>query len=88
MKQLLLSLAVFASLVGCTDATRSRIFNYGTRNRVELFSGGQKIREWHTTGKIASEEHSDGYYFRAEETGGLVTVSGNVVVTALKDGEN
>lgn len=55
---------------------------------MELFSGGKRVGVWHTTGKIQSEEHSDGYYFESEETKGLITVSGNIVVTALDKGQN
>ncbi len=71
-----------------TDAWKARVFNYCTRNRVELYSGGKCVGTWHTTGKIQNEDYSDGYYFKSEETDGLVTVSGNVVVTALKEGQN
>lgn len=71
-----------------TDAWKARTFNYCTRNKVEMYSGGKKIGTWHTTGKIQSEEHSDGYYFKSEETEGLITVTGDIIVTALKEGQN
>lgn len=70
-------------LVGCTDAKYDRTFNFGTKFRVEMYSGGELVRTWISTGKISSEQDSDGYYFRDSETENLVTVSGDVVITAL-----
>jgi hypothetical protein len=82
MKRILcLTCLVFA--LGCTDAEWDRTLNYGTHFKIEMYSGGKLVREWTSTGKIDSEKHSDGYYFRDKETGKLVTVSGDVVITAL-----
>lgn len=82
MRKLIL-LAIVLLFAGCTDAEWDRTFNYGARNRVEMYSGGKLIKTYHTTGKIQSENGSDGYYFRAEETNGLVTVSGDVIITEM-----
>lgn len=77
-----LVLTLFFSL-GCTDAAYDRTFNFGTKFKVEMYSGGVLVREWVSTGKISSEQHSDGYFFRDSVTKNLVTVSGDVVITAL-----
>lgn len=84
----LLSLAfilgcLLASLVGCTDAGQARFFALGQKHRVELYSGGQLVRSWTSTGKVFSEENSDGYYFMDQDTGVLVRVTGDLVVTPI-----
>jgi hypothetical protein len=71
---------VFASLAGCTDASRSQIAAYGSSFRVTLYSGGEAVRTWKSTGKVLTEEQSDGWYFTDAVTGKLVLVSGDVVV--------
>lgn len=48
-----------------------------------MYSGGQKVREWTSTGKVLSESQSDGYYFEDSETGKLIEVAGDVVITKL-----
>jgi hypothetical protein len=81
MKYILILLLI--SLIGCTDAGRAKIGGYGDKFKVEMYSGGQKVREWTSTGKVLSEEGSDGYYFNDSETGKLIEVSGDVVITKL-----
>lgn len=76
----LLSLAT----CGCTDAERSSIAAYGAEHSVELWSGGQKVREWTSTGKVFSEENSDGYYFMDKKTGKQVLVTGDLVITPIE----
>lgn len=82
MKTLITLLAV-TMLIGCTDAERSKLGGYGDKFKVEMYSGGQKVREWTSSGKVISEEGSDGYYFNDSETGKLIEVSGDVVITKL-----
>ena len=36
---------------------------------------------WISSGKVATEEGSDGYYFMDSATGKLVRISGNVIIT-------
>jgi hypothetical protein len=81
MKYILILLLI--SLIGCTDAGRAKFGGYGDKFKVEMYSGGQKVREWTSTGKVLSEEGSDGYYFNDSETGKLIEVSGDVVITKL-----
>ena len=72
-----------AALLSCTDATRSKIGGYGDEHKVELYSGGVKVGEWISSGKVKSEGGSDGYYFSDKVTGKLMKVSGSVVITRL-----
>ena len=69
---------------GCTDAEVSRAMAYGDPQRVRLFSGGVLIGEWTTTGTVLNEGASDGYVFTDGETGQMVRVSGEVIITLVK----
>ncbi len=73
-----------ASLAGCTDAEKAKYGGYDKPYRVEVLSGGQVVRTYTTTGKVLSEEHSDGYYFTDAATGELVELSGQVIITQLR----
>jgi len=66
--------------VGCTDATFSKVTSYNTTFKISLFSGGQLVREYHSTGRVESEEHTDGWFFVNKETGKLVRVSGTISI--------
>ena len=81
MSVLTLICASFA--VGCSNADPASLTAYGDEHRVELYSGGQKVREWQSTGKVFSEENSNGFYFKDAESGQLVRVTGDVIVTPL-----
>jgi hypothetical protein len=80
MKLIALSIAVL-TLAGCTDSMRSKWGGLGNSFKVEMYSGGQLVRSWVSTGKVLSETNSDGYYFKDKETGKLVEVAGDVVIT-------
>lgn len=67
------------SLVGCTNAGRSKFTAFGD-NTVIMYSGGKEIRRWKSDGYVFNEGESDGFYFRDKETGRLVRVSGDVVI--------
>lgn len=66
-----------------TDASRSKLTGYGDEYKVEMYSGGQKVREWTASGKVISEQGSDGYYFNDKATSKLIEVAGDVVITQL-----
>lgn len=78
-----LCVALLAS--GCTDAAMSQIYAVGSKHLVELYSGGVKVREWVSTGKVLTEDGSDGYYFRDSKTDQLVRVSGDLVITPISE---
>jgi hypothetical protein len=81
MKYIALALLGLSILLnGCTSASRAKLFAYGSHHKIILYSGGVPVREWHSSGAISNENHSDGYYFQDDHTGRLVSVSGTVVI--------
>lgn len=85
MKRFLALIAVVALLAvaGCTDAERASWSAYGNTFRVTLYSGGQPVRTWISSGKVLSETSSDGWLFMDSETKRLVRVSGDSVVEQI-----
>jgi hypothetical protein len=79
------ALAVGTALLGgCTDAEKAALSNLGEPAKVQVYSGGKKIYEGVSSGKIQNESNSDGYYFNdkcIEGDNKLVEVSGDVVIT-------
>ena len=76
----LTALASLMAISGCSDAEVSRNTSLGHEFNVTLYSGGRAVKAWHSTGKVETEEKSDGWFFRDKATGKLVRVSGNVTV--------
>ena len=72
-------LTIMATMVSCTDAEKSKLGGYGDTFTVKVL-GPDTIITYHSTGKVISEEHSDGYYFTNAATGKLVEVSGNIII--------
>jgi hypothetical protein len=68
-------------LSGCTAADRAQIFAYGTPGHIKCYSGGQLIYEGGSVGKISAEDQSSGWYFQEKQTGRLMRVSGDCVIT-------
>lgn len=81
MKQVLVLAVVALSMMmtSCTDATMSKVGGYGDTFTVKVL-GPDTVITYHSTGKVISEEHSDGYYFTNVATGKLVEVSGTVII--------
>ncbi len=78
IKTLLLTATILAA--GCTDAAWNRQWSYNTPHKITLYSGGQKVGEWTSTGKPMSIAESDGWMFTDQTTGRLVIVTGTVVL--------
>lgn len=68
-------------LVGCTDARMSKLTNLGNSAKIKCYSGGMVIYDGESTGKVKSEETSDGYFFKEKGTGRLLEVSGNCIIS-------
>lgn len=86
MKKITIIVAFIAATltIGCTDATKAQFGGYGSKYKVTLYGASpDPIREWVSTGKVATEEGSDGWFFMDSKTNKLVRVSGNVVVEEL-----
>ena len=69
---------------GCTDRNIAKMQAYGGSAKIECYSGTKLIYKGQSTGKISSEEHSDGYSFVDKKTGKLTEVSGNCVITYIE----
>ena len=80
MKTFLIVIALL-TLSACTDATMGKFSSLGSSAKVECWSGTTLIYSGHSTGKVSSEANSDGYYFKDKETGNMMEVSGNCVIT-------
>jgi len=86
MKKLfIISIVALSFLTSCRDSTLAQYSALGEKQLVELYSGGKLVRTWVSTGKVATEKNSDGYYFEDSKSGKLVRVSGEVVITSIGD---
>ena len=85
MKKFALILFCFL-VIGCTSAQRSKYASLGQPHTVELYSGGQMVRSWTSTGVVLNEPDSDGFFFTDSETDVLVRVSGDLVLTPVTHG--
>ena len=80
MKKILITALVLATaMTSCTDAEKSKLGGYGDTFTVKVL-GPDTVITYHSTGKVISEDKSDGYYFTNAATGKLVEVSGNVII--------
>lgn len=76
------------AIAGCSDAQRSvALDGWAQHHKVEVFSGGKAVATFVSTGKVATEERTDGWYFRDAKTKKPVRVSGTVVITVLTEDE-
>lgn len=69
-----------ATLVGCTQAQCSQVTSYGSKAKIECYSGGKLVYSGISTGKVSTEGNSDGWFFREEGTGDLIRVSADCIV--------
>lgn len=83
MKKIALIAFVFAALlVSCTDAKMAKLGGLGDEFTVELVNcDGSVSHSWTSSGKVSSEEGSDGYYFKDKDSGKLIEVTGNLIIT-------
>lgn len=83
MRKIILIIFATAIITSCTDATISQFGALNDEHKIEMYSGGVKVKEWISTGKVNSVDGSDGYFFRDKECQCNVEVSGDVVVTRI-----
>lgn len=79
MKTLILIL-VTVTLTGCTQAEMRNMTTIGTPGVIKCYSGGKLIYEGASTGKIGTEQGSDGWQFVDAKTNKFVRVSGDCVI--------
>jgi hypothetical protein len=68
---------------GFGAAGMSKFGSIGRSHKIEMYSGGVKVREWISDGRVENEESSDGFYFCEKSSGVLVRVSGDIVITQM-----
>lgn len=73
-------LGFITMLSGCTDAKMKQLTSLGSPGEIVCFSGGQEIYKGTSTGKISTEQGSDGWYFQDKSTGKLIRVSGDCII--------
>lgn len=71
---------LFFLLSSCTNAECAQVSSLGAPGHVRCYSGGTLIYEGTSTGKILTEEHSDGWYFEDVKTRRLVRVSADCII--------
>jgi len=82
-KRTLLTASALCALLcvsGCTDGFKGKISAYGGSASIKCYSAEKLIYEGESTGKVASEANSDGYFFVDKADGKLKEVSGNCVI--------
>ena len=84
MKKFIGFLIIASFLFSCTDAKRAKFGGLGDEFKVELVNcDGSVTKSWISTGKVSSEQNSDGYYFKDKDTGKLIEVTGTLIITKL-----
>jgi hypothetical protein len=73
-------ITLFMLLIACSDTEIAQLTAIGEPGHITCYSGGQVIFEGDSTGKIATEEQSDGWKFMDAATGRLVRVSGDCLI--------
>lgn len=75
-------LALGVSLTACTDAQQAKFGGFGDKFKVEMINcDGTVSHAWISSGKVLSEQGSDGYYFNDDSTGQLIEVTGRLIIT-------
>ena len=89
MKKLLLLSFILFFAFSCSDAQKAKREGRGSEFRIEMLNcDGAVARSWISTGKVRSEQNSDGYYFMDKATGLLVEVTGNIIITQIPNSDN
>tara|TARA_B100001029_G_scaffold169675_1_gene164795 strand:- start:416 stop:673 length:258 start_codon:yes stop_codon:yes gene_type:complete len=76
---LLAQLTVLLFLCGCTDGLIGKIKSYGKGALIICYSGGKEIYKGESTGKVLSEQSSDGYYFVDKKSGAMMEIAADCV---------
>ena len=89
MKKLLFISFILFFAFSCSDAQKAKRLGRGSEFRIEMLNcDGTVARSWISTGKVRSEQKSDGYYFMDKATGLLVEVTGNIIITQIPNSDN
>lgn len=76
-------LTLIVGLAACSNADMAQLGAVGKPADIVCYSGGKVILQDRSTGKIASEDRSDGWYYQSAKAfpGKLVRVSGQCIVS-------
>ena len=86
MKKLIFISFILFFAFSCSDAQKARREGRGSEFRIEMLNcDGAVARSWISTGKVRSEQNSDGYYFMDKATGLLVEVTGSIIITQIPE---
>lgn len=80
MNKALIAVVVALTLTACTDAKMKQLTTLGEPGEIVCYSGTLEIYKGKSTGKISTEQGSDGWYFQESGTGKLIRVSGACVI--------
>ena len=78
-RDLLLVLLLWVLFVGCTDARMNKFKTFGDERHVVCWSGGKVILDTYSTGRVLSEDGSNGYYFEERGSGEFIEVDADCV---------
>jgi hypothetical protein len=88
MKKIFLLVILMVTLISCRDSGTAQLFALGDDCKVELINAdGSVTYSWISSGKVATEGGSDGYYFMDKTTEKLIRVSGNLIITIAEPKE-
>ena len=73
-------MTLLLTLLACTDTERASWKAVGEPGHITCYSGGQVIFDGQSTGKIETENQSDGWKFMDAKNNRLVRVSGDCVI--------
>jgi hypothetical protein len=62
----------------------SQLGSYGQGSHIVCYSGGKMIYDGTSTGRVTSPTESDGWRFKSEESGRLMEVSGDCILSVGK----
>jgi hypothetical protein len=68
------------AMSACTDAKMKQFTTIGSKAHVKCYSCGVVILDTYSTGKVGTEEQSDGWYFEDQNTGKLIRTNADCVV--------
>jgi len=86
MKKLIFISFILFFAFSCSDAQKAKREGRGSEFRIEMLNcDGTVARSWISTGKVRSEQNSDGYYFMDKATSSLVEVTGSIIITQISE---
>ena len=68
-------------LSACSDTGRARFNALGSSAHVVCYSGGEVIYDGYSKGRVYSPENSDGWSFKDKDSGMLIEVSGDCILS-------